>query len=165
VPLKTICARCERVIRESDGQAEAISHGLCLRCLPSVHDVAIERLTTLSPDVLDDLPYGVIRLDADGVVLAYNAAQADLSRFRRRQVIGRNFFEDVAPCTNVNELAGWLAGAKRAGSAERKTVRFLFEFSHGRKYVRLNLAFDSEDRTAHVLVDVVSSEDDPTGSP
>ncbi len=51
-------------------------------------------------DAYDTLPFGVIALASDGVVVAYNAAEAALSGLTPSRVIGRNFFSAVAPCTN-----------------------------------------------------------------
>lgn len=55
---------------------------------------------------LDELPFGVIELDAEGVVTAYNRAEAALARTQVENVLGRNFFTEVAPCTAVREFEG-----------------------------------------------------------
>lgn len=56
--------------------------------------------------VLDALPLGIIVLDRHGYVVKYNYFEEELARRDRRDVIGRHFFEDVAVCTNVPEVAG-----------------------------------------------------------
>ena len=56
--------------------------------------------------VLDALPVGIIVLDRHGYVVKYNDFEERLARRNRRDVIGRHFFEDVAVCTNVPEVAG-----------------------------------------------------------
>ena len=49
---------------------------------------------------LDRLGFGVIRLNRTGVVTYYNAFESASSGFAPRRVIGRDFFEVVAPCMN-----------------------------------------------------------------
>lgn len=51
------------------------------------------------PDRLDRLPYGAIQLDRAGVVLKFNRAEEMSTGLLRDEVVGRNFFQDVAPCS------------------------------------------------------------------
>lgn len=61
--------------------------------------------------LLDELPVGVVVLDREGRVVAYNRAEARMAGTRPDDVLGREFFGEVAPCTEVRELAG---AARRA---------------------------------------------------
>ena len=63
-------------------------------------------IDTMSEGELDKLPFGAIQLDRTGIILSYNRTEANLTGRDPRRVIGRNFFTDVAPCTNVKEFAG-----------------------------------------------------------
>ncbi len=49
---------------------------------------------------VDALPFGVIAMTPDGVVVSYNAAESALSGLTPARVVGRHFFSAVAPCTN-----------------------------------------------------------------
>lgn len=64
---------------------------------------------------LDRLPYGVVRLDRDGRVVAYNAAEAALSGRGARAVLGLDFFADVAPCLSGPDYKGRIDTAIAAG--------------------------------------------------
>ncbi|MDP2877664.1 MAG: EAL domain-containing protein, partial [Holophaga sp.] len=55
---------------------------------------------------LDALPFGAIQLASDGTILQYNRYEEDLARRKASDVIGKNFFTQVAPCTDVREFAG-----------------------------------------------------------
>lgn len=55
---------------------------------------------------LDKLAFGAIQLDGTGKVLQYNAAEGDITGRDPKAVIGKNFFTDVAPCTNSSEFRG-----------------------------------------------------------
>ncbi len=57
-------------------------------------------LETASNEALDDLPFGVIGMTPDGMVVAYNNTEAALAGLTPSRVIGRHFFTSVAPCTN-----------------------------------------------------------------
>lgn len=60
----------------------------------------------LLANLFDNLPLGVVVLDARGTVVIYNQAEERLANRSRAQVLGLDFFIDVAPCMNVRQLAG-----------------------------------------------------------
>lgn len=55
---------------------------------------------------LDLLPYGIIVVDEAGTVLYYNAREEQIAGRRREDVLGRNFFSEIAPCSQVQEFYG-----------------------------------------------------------
>lgn len=67
-------------------------------------DVA-EQLAGLPDDEFDALPFGVIVMDCETRVLRYNATESRFSGLPPQRVIGRNFFRDVAPCSNNRHVA------------------------------------------------------------
>lgn len=95
----------------------------------------IEKLEALSADDFDALPYGVISMNPDGTVAAYNRAEAMLSGLNPARVIGRHFFTSVAPCTN-NYLV-----AHRFESEHRLdlTIDYVFTFRMAPTPVQLRL--------------------------
>jgi photoactive yellow protein len=66
----------------------------------------VERLLAMGSAEFNALPYGVIRLDATGRVLAYNNTEGEIAGYAPRDVVGRNFFLDIAPCTNTSKFRG-----------------------------------------------------------
>ncbi len=56
--------------------------------------------------LLEQLPVGVVLLDATGRVVQYNRYEEILAGRSRDDVLGREFFREVAPCMNVRELGG-----------------------------------------------------------
>ena len=66
----------------------------------------LERADVLTEDQLDTLPVGMIQLDRDGTVLKFNQTESDLARVQKTEAIGRSFFDEVAPCTKVQEFYG-----------------------------------------------------------
>ena len=69
-------------------------------------DSDTERLDLMSPLEFDTLPFGIIRLDTEGRVLAYNRAESLYSGLKQQHVIGRDWFRDIAPCTNTAKFFG-----------------------------------------------------------
>jgi photoactive yellow protein len=57
------------------------------------------------PEGLDALSFGLVAMALDGTVQHYSAAEAELTGLRPDRVVGRNFFTDVAPCTNNHIVA------------------------------------------------------------
>lgn len=74
---------------------------MCEGCL-----IFAASVPSLSQDVLDDLPFGVIELDEAGKVLGFNHHEEERSHLRASEVIGKNFFRDIAPCAEVKEYQG-----------------------------------------------------------
>jgi photoactive yellow protein len=61
---------------------------------------AIEWLDQADDAALDEVDFGVVAMNADGNVVAYNVVESTLSGLSPARVVGRNFFNDVAPCAN-----------------------------------------------------------------
>jgi len=145
-----VCALCDKTISGTVGGT--LVFGLCATCLPEAYEYPVQTLDGLTADQLDALPYGVIRLDGANRVVEYNRAESALSRRGREDVLGRDFFRDVAPCTNVHELAGWLDDQRTLGVSEATRLEFVFVFPFGREVVELALAYDAATRLATLLV-------------
>lgn len=98
--------------------------------------VDVGQLSQLSAEQLDTLAYGVIRLDARGRVLAYNDTESRMAGMPKEQVIGRNFFTDLAPCTRVKDFEGRyrdFVNGRQGLSME--SFEFVFRFERGHQRV------------------------------
>ncbi len=119
---EVLCAWCGSWIRE--GEIDH-SHGICPACYRRLRGIP-----DLSEAELDELPFGVIVLAGDGLVLAYNRAEEELAGRRSQDVIGRNFFTEVAPCTSVQAFQGQFT-AFCQGPEPSRTFQFTFRFPAG----------------------------------
>lgn len=86
------------------------------------HDIE-NILAGMTPAELDRLAFGAIQLDGEGNVLAYNAIEGEITGRDPQAVLGRNFFTEVAPCTNTDEFYGRFVAGVRSG-----TLNSLFEY-------------------------------------
>lgn len=93
-------------------------------------------LAKLGDPELDDLAFGAIQLDKTGKILKYNSAEGEITGRDPEQVIGKNFFEDVAPCTRRPEFYGRFRDGVAAGN-----LNTLFEYT-----------FDYKMKSTRVLV-------------
>lgn len=63
-------------------------------------------LANMDDKKLDELAFGAIQLDSSGKILQYNAVEGGITGRDPKSVIGKNFFKDVAPCTQSSEFQG-----------------------------------------------------------
>src|SRR4051812_15181570 len=82
-------------------------------------------LKALASEDYDALPFGSIKLDRSGRVTLYNKAERELARRDAVDVLGKLFFEEVAPCTNNAAFRGRLDELARNGG---KSARFDYLF-------------------------------------
>lgn len=95
--------------------------------LPNLADADI-----LTEDELDRLPVGMVQLDRDGTVLKFNRTESRLASYEREDALGRNFFDEVAPCTKVQEFHGrFLEGVARRSL--HTVFPYEFRFRDGRR--------------------------------
>ncbi|AYO85042.1 histidine kinase dimerization/phosphoacceptor domain -containing protein [Methylobacterium brachiatum] len=84
-------------------------------------------LDVLAPDALDRLDKGVIGLDSDGTVVVFSEGASALSGLSREAVIGRNYFREVMPGTNVPNFRGRFLSGSRRGALDES-----FDYVFGR---------------------------------
>ncbi|CAN91164.1 Photoactive yellow protein (PYP) [Sorangium cellulosum So ce56] len=94
---------------------------------------------------LDAQPFGIIRLDREGTVLSYNLYEERQARRNRQDVIGKNFFTDIAPCSRVKAFHGrFLAGVEQREL--KATFGFVFHFPHKTRHVDVSLFYKAAAR-------------------
>jgi photoactive yellow protein len=86
--------------------------------------IPAEVLDAMDGAALDALPFGVIGLDAAGIVDLYSAVEARYAGLTPASVMGRHFFTAVAPCMN-NAL---VAGRLEAEAALDVTIDYVLTF-------------------------------------
>lgn len=111
----------------------------------------IERIQGFTETELDKLPFGAIRLDKTGTILAFNQAEVELSGRRKENVLGKNFFTEVAPCTNVQEFAGRFREGVAAGRLHT-VFPYVFDYKMDPRNVWVTLFYSNETDTAWVFV-------------
>lgn len=116
------------------GGLTSLNKKLCHGC----HERAVG-VTDLTPEEVDSLPYGVIKLDTEGTILAFNAAEAERSACLARDVVGRNFFRDIAPCAAVKEYEGRFRELVNSDKPSAE-FSFVYPFPQGAARVHIVMA-------------------------
>jgi photoactive yellow protein len=117
----------------------------------------------LSAKELDDLPFGLIQLDRTGRILKFNQTEAKLARINRDRQLGKNFFDDVAPCTKVRDFYGrFLQGLNQRSLYE--TFGFVFKFDHGWRNVAITLFYSDKTDSVWVLISQTSVTPPPAST-
>lgn len=114
-------------------------------------EVALRRIDSMTPEELDSLPFGIIKLDGEGVILEYNTYESELARLPKQDVIGKNFFTEIAPCTDVQEFHGRFREGVAARSLNVK-FRYVFTFKHNPRDVLVTLFYSEATDSVWVLV-------------
>ncbi|GAB6195112.1 photoactive yellow protein [Lysobacter xanthus] len=93
-------------------------------------------LSALTDDQIDSLAFGMITLDRNGTVLQYNAAEGAITGRDPKATLGKNFFKDVAPCTNTPEFFGRFRNGVDAGDLN---VMFEYTFDYNMAPTRVRV--------------------------
>ena len=102
--------------------------------------VDVGAISKLSPKELDVLPYGLIVLDVDGRVVHYNDTESRLAGLPRERVVGRDFFQEVAPCTRIKAFEGRFRELVANPQGVRmQTFDFVFRFPHSDQHVSITM--------------------------
>ncbi len=115
-------------------------------------------LLALTQEEVDALPFGVIALDPEGTILGYNKAESSLSGLDPQRVVGRNFFAQIAPCTNIREFAGLYREMVQSGTAQSWEFNFTFRFRTGAKQVHIHLGYFPEQQRGLITVEEIQPE-------
>lgn len=80
-------------------------------------------LSKMDDSQLNDLAFGAVQLDKDGRIISYNQAEGEITGRDPEEVKGKNFFTEVAPCTNTDEFFGKFKAGVASGNLNN-----LFEY-------------------------------------
>lgn len=112
-------------------------------------------LDEMDGEALDALPFGVIQLTDNGMICFYNRAEAEMAGRDPARTIGKNFFRDVAPCSDVPQFRGRFDEGIRHGILDET---FIFNFDFDMKppvQVRVWLKKGVQENTNWLLTQVI----------
>jgi photoactive yellow protein len=113
--------------------------------------VEVDEVESMTAAELDQLPIGAIQLDGEGNILKYNLTEGEISGRDPKRVLGKNFFSEVAPCTDVQEFAGRFREGYQARSLD-VVFPYLFDFQMRPTKVWVRLFYSQNTHTAWVFV-------------
>jgi photoactive yellow protein len=136
---REVAAKTERVLQENMLRANAREGSL------------FEKIDSLTPEEVDMLPFGAIELDTNGTILKYNDFESAFAGVPKSSAIGKNFFTEVAPCTNVQGFHGLFEKGVAARQLH-ETFHYHFAFKHNPCNVTITLLYSEITNTVWVFV-------------
>ncbi|MBC7608890.1 MAG: hypothetical protein H7228_04820 [Polaromonas sp.] len=89
-----------------------------------------ELLLRIPDSIRNELPFGLVKLDLKGKILEYNMVEGELTGVDPAWALGKNFFDEVAPCTKTEAFYGrFVEGVKRG------FLDVIFDFTFVDQYV------------------------------
>jgi photoactive yellow protein len=85
-------------------------------------------LTNVDQKKIDAMAFGAVELDATGKILSYNMAEGQIVGRKPTDVIGKNFFDEVAPCTKSPEFYGLFTEIVRTNRDTFDKFQFVFDY-------------------------------------
>lgn len=86
-----------------------------------------EKLRQASEEQLNSADFGIVRVDDEGIVQFYNRYESELAGVPREKARGRNFFTQLAPCSNNRIFMGRFKKGIRSGEMDE---HFTYTFTY-----------------------------------
>ncbi len=93
-------------------------------------------LSKMNDAQLNELSFGAIEVDAAGKILKYNAAEGAITGRDPKAAVGKNFFREVAPCTNRPQFKGVFDEGVKKGDLN---ILFEYVFDHQMKPTKVKI--------------------------
>lgn len=107
-------------------------------------------LGTLERAQADSYDFGIIRVDDTGKVLLYNRAQSEFAGVPASEAEGKNFFTQVAPCSNNGLFFGSFKKGVASGELDY-AFPYTFTFRMSPTSVQIHLYRDPDSGTNWVF--------------
>jgi photoactive yellow protein len=108
-------------------------------------------LALMTPAAIDRLAFGAIQLNAAGLVLGYNATESTITGRSKDAVIGRNFFNEIAPCCNKPAFRGVFDAGVKDGNLNAM-FDYTFDYKMNPTRVKVHMKKAVADNTYWVFV-------------
>ena len=106
----------------------------------------------LTPNAFNEAQNGVVGLDDSGTVLSYNKRETEFSGLAASEVIGQNFFTEVAPCCNNSLIYGAFLNGIAANDLNLR-VPYTFTYRVKPTNVVLHLSQDQVAKTNWLIIE------------
>jgi len=111
----------------------------------------VDNLVSQDPSRLDRLPFGAILVDRHGRILKYNAGETAIVGRTAAEVMGKNFFNDVAPCTKGHQFQGRFQQGVAQGSVNAM-FEYAFDYKMAPAKVRVHMKSTSVDEGIWIFI-------------
>lgn len=144
--MTTVCMDCQKVCGKarppgnSEEASPKTSHGLCVRCYAArMGAIETTELGEWVDSEINRLPTGKIILDDQLRVIGYSKEEEILTGLIAAEILGKTFFEDVAPCMDGEALSGWCARHVNDPTLTDTSIDWLLKLRSGDRVASLEL--------------------------
>lgn len=116
-----------------------------------IDDSTLEDIPQMDSDELDELDFGAVKVDNDGVVQEYNRYESEMAGVAPEEAKGNNFFTEVAPCTNNKLFYGQFQEGVEEGQLDEE-MDYTFTYKMDPTNVKIRLYHDQDSETNWVFV-------------
>lgn len=116
-----------------------------------VPETILQKVATLQRQDADALDFGIVKVDDTGVVQLYNKYESELAGIAPKEAEGRNFFTQVAPCTNNRLFYGRFKDGVAANNLN-VALPYTFTYKMRPTNVQIHMYRDSATKTNWVFV-------------
>lgn len=109
------------------------------------------KLGNLSRQEADSMPFGIVKVDENGKILLYNKYESELAGVPVEKAEGRNFFTDVAVCTNNRLFYGRFKDGVAKGELDA-CFNYVFTYKMKPTNVVVHLYHDKNSKTNWIFV-------------
>lgn len=95
-----------------------------------IEESLLTRLNSVNQAEIDSFPFGIVKVDPNGKILMYNKYESELAKVPISMAVGRNFFTEVAICTNNRIFYGRFKEGMDKGELD---VVFNYVFTYNMK--------------------------------
>jgi photoactive yellow protein len=116
-----------------------------------VPDSVLQKLATLHRTEADTLDFGIVKVDDAGVIQLYNKYESELAGVSPNDAVGKNFFTQVAPCTNNRLFFGRFKDGVTANSLN-VALPYTFTYKMRPTNVQIHMYRDGATKSNWVFV-------------
>lgn len=88
----------------------------------------LDNILAREPQRAEYLPFGAVLLDRNGTIVKYNKAEGGIANRNPADVIGKNFFNEIAPCAKGKRFHGEFLRFHQTGQ-----INVMFDYKFGYK--------------------------------
>ncbi|ETX15876.1 phosphonate transporter [Roseivivax halodurans JCM 10272] len=106
----------------------------------------VDNILSREPQRAEYLPFGAVLLDRHGTIVKYNKAERMIANRNPADVIGKNFFNEIAPCAKGKRFHGEFLKFHQSGQIN---VMFDYKFAYKGANVGVKIHLKSQPDGQH----------------
>ncbi|MEL7348254.1 MAG: photoactive yellow protein [Pseudomonadota bacterium] len=111
----------------------------------------IDNILQREPHRAESLAFGAILVDRKGIISKYNAAESYITKRAPDDVVGKSFFDDIAPCAKGKRFHGEFLKFRRSGTVDT-LFDYEFDYKMERVAVKIHLKSQGDGQSCWIFV-------------